>query len=241
MFEFLFSSSPSRCFLVGKGAARLKTKKAQHSRSYNKIVVNILFSMSDPLYLSLWFPQLEFEELLPRTTAVMRQFPFSEQWPGITYVARHPVSWNEPTVFEQRFRPAVSPEEATQLGADALHEDYAYVFEAVWDLWSPAVNGEQWSLQPMQVRFVARGPEFDEGSYEQEGHVQVDFGSDTPFLLEQTKLTKDTEDKIRVNVQKLVEFTSKVEKNSAASARLLWSESEENLAQKLIARLQKVQ
>jgi hypothetical protein len=46
---------------------------------------------------------------------------------------------------------------------------------------------------------------------------------------------------VRANVQKLVEFTGAAEKNSGASARLLWSESEENLAQKLIARLQKVQ
>jgi hypothetical protein len=38
-----------------------------------------------------------------------------------------------------------------------------------------------------------------------------------------------------------VEFSVNVEKNSGASARLLWSESEESLAQKLIARLQKVQ
>ena len=40
--------------------------------------------------------------------------------------------------------------------------------------------------------------------------------------------------------RRLVEFTAKVEKNSGATGRLLWSESEENLAQKLIARLQKV-
>jgi len=37
----------------------------------------------------------------------------------------------------------------------------------------------------------------------------------------------------------LVAFTALVEKNAGATARLLWSESEENLAQKLIARLQK--
>jgi hypothetical protein len=42
-------------------------------------------------------------------------------------------------------------------------------------------------------------------------------------------------------VQKLVDFTNEAEKSSGASGRLLWSESEENLAQKLIARLQKVQ
>jgi hypothetical protein len=42
-----------------------------------------------------------------------------------------------------------------------------------------------------------------------------------------------------MNVQKLVNFTTAVEKNTGISGRVLWSESEENLAQKLIARLQK--
>jgi hypothetical protein len=41
-------------------------------------------------------------------------------------------------------------------------------------------------------------------------------------------------------VLKLVEFTQRVEKNAGVRGRLLWSESEETLAQKLIARLQKV-
>jgi len=39
----------------------------------------------------------------------------------------------------------------------------------------------------------------------------------------------------------VLEFTSNLEKNSGVNARLLWSESDENLAQKLIARLQRVQ
>ena len=54
-------------------------------------------------------------------------------------------------------------------------------------------------------------------------------------------LTPTVEEKVRANVQKLVEFVTQVEKTSGATARLLWSESGENLAQKLIARLQKVQ
>ena len=69
----------------------------------------------------------------------------------------------------------------------------------------------------------------------------IDFGLDSPFLQEEVQLTAEAESRIRSNVRKLIEFTGKVEKNSGASARLLWSESEENLAQKLIARLQKVQ
>ena len=197
--------------------------------------------MADPLFLSLWYRDFDAEDMLPRGLAVMQQFPFSAQQPGISYVALHPVSWNEPTISEQRFRVGIPPEEAVQIAADLLHEDYAYLFEAHWDLWSLSETTEQWALQASQVRFIVHGLEFDDGVFEQEGHIQIDFGIDTPFLQEQVKLTPEAEAKVRANVQKLVEFTSAIEKNSGASARLLWSESEENLAQKLIARLQKVQ
>ena len=197
--------------------------------------------MADPLYLSLWFPNLELDELLPRTLAVMQQFPFSTQLPGISYISLHPVSWSEATVLEQRFNPGVPPEQTILVASDLLHEDYGYLFEAAWDLWLPSIDTKEWTMQASQVKFIAHGPEFDHRAYEQAGHVEIDFGLDSPFLQEEVELTSETKDKIRSNVQKLVDFTAKVEKNSGASARLLWSESEENLAQKLISRLQKVQ
>jgi hypothetical protein len=196
--------------------------------------------MADPLYLSLWFPGFERDEMLPHALAVMRQFPFSAQQPGITYLALHPVTWNEPTILERRFRPGVTPEAAVLIASDLLHEDYAYLFEAFWDLWSATESG-QWALRPAPVKFLVHGLEFEDGTYEQEGHIEVDLGLDSPFLQEEVKLTTKAESRVRANVQKLVEFTSKVEKNSGASARLLWSESEQNFAQKLIARLQRVQ
>jgi len=197
--------------------------------------------MADPLYLSLWFPDFDTEDMLPRVLAVMQQFPYSAARGGITYTSLQPVSWNEPTILERRFSPGITPEESVEIASDLLHEDYAYVFEAYWDLWSLPESGGEWVMQPSLVRFIVRGPEFDEGSFAQEGQIEVDFGLDTPFLQEQVALTSATETKVRANVQKLVEFTSNVEKNSGANARLLWSESEENLAQKLISRLQKVQ
>ena len=197
--------------------------------------------MADALFLSLWFPSFELDEIMPRALAVMRQFPFSTGLPGMSYVAIHPVSWNEPTIFEQRFRPGVAPEEAVSLASDLLHEDYAYLFEADWDLWIFDADRGEWSLRPSQIKFLVHGVEFDEGTYQHDGHVQVDFGIDTPFLQDEVQLTSEAETRVRANVQKLVEFTNKAEKNSGASGRLLWSESEENFAQKLIARLQKVQ
>jgi hypothetical protein len=197
--------------------------------------------LADPLYLSLWFPNFDVEDMLPRALSVMRQFPFSGQQPGISYVALHPVSWNEATVLEQRFNPGITPEQAILIASNLLHEDYAYVFEAAWDLWLFNDERREWLSRPSLVRLVVHGREFEDGVYQQEGHIEVDFGLDSPFLQEEIELTLEAESQVRANVQKLVEFTMKAEKSSGASGRLLWSESEENLAQKLIARLQKVQ
>jgi hypothetical protein len=195
--------------------------------------------MPDPLYLALWFPSFAESEMMTRVAAVLRQFPFSTQRPGVTYVSIHPVAWTEPTVLERRFEPGTTPEAAIEIARDLLHSDYAYTFEAFWDLWSPAPGGE-WTPAPSPVRFIAYGLEFEEATYERDGHLQVELGLDSPFLAEDARLTLATEQRVRLNIQKLVEFTSNVEKNVGISGRVLWSESEENLAQKLIARLQTV-
>jgi hypothetical protein len=197
--------------------------------------------VADSLFLSLWFPDFAVEDMLPRALSVMRRFPFSVERPGIRYVALHPVSWDEATVLEQSYPRGLQPEAAVLVASDLLHEDYAYVFEAAWDLWMLGEGEKEWFLKPSLVRFVVRGEEFDEGSFREEGHIQADFGPDSPFLQEHVKLTEEAEMQVRANVQKLVDFTAGVEKNSGTSGRLLWSESEENLAQKLIARSQKVQ
>ena len=197
--------------------------------------------MGDSLYLSLWFPSFEESEILPRTVSVLRQIPFSPAREGVTYAAIQPVSWSEPTILERRFLPGVPPEDAAEAVAELLHDDYAYIFEAYWDLWTPPEGAEKWVLEPSLVRLVAHGMEFEEHAAEEAGHIQIDFGLDSSFLHEEVEFTSEAERNVRSNVQKLVEFTAKVEKNSGATGRLLWSESEENLAQKLITRLQRSQ
>jgi hypothetical protein len=199
--------------------------------------------MADSLYLSLWFPNFDEPEILTRSVSVLRQIPFSSARQGVTYSAIQPVSWSEPTILERRYRPGVSPEEAVAEVADFLHDDYAYTFEAYWDLWTPpeGTRKENWILEPSLIRLTARGLEFEERTAEQTGHIQIDFGLDTSFLHEEVEFTAEAERNVRSNVQKLVEFTALAEKNAGATGRLLWSESEENLAQKLINRLQRVQ
>jgi hypothetical protein len=197
--------------------------------------------MPDPLYLSLWFSDFSGPEMLPHAFSVLRQFPFSAQQPGVTHLALHPVSWNEATVLERRFPAGIDPGQATLIAAEQIHDDYAYVFEAHWDLWVPEALNANWVLDPAVVKFIVQGEEFDEGAYQQTGHIHVDFGFDSYFLQPETSLNEQTQAKIRDNVAKLVEFSTNVEKNAGASSRLLWSESDESLAQKLIARLQGVQ
>ncbi len=201
--------------------------------------------MADPLYLSIWFPNFDESEMMHRMMSVLKQFPFSGTRPGIEYVSVHPVSWAEPTVLERRFRPGLDPEQAVAMVGDLLHEDYAYAFECQWDLWNPADENDEagtpWHRGPRLAKFIAHGTAFDEGTFQQAGHIQVDFGLDTPFLYEDMDLSEMEEVRVRSNVQKLVSFTTNVERNCGISGRVLWSESEENLAQKLIARVQKVQ
>lgn len=197
--------------------------------------------MPDPLYLSLWFPDFSGPAMLPHVFAVLQQFPFSAQRPGITYAAVQPVSWNEASVLERRFSPGIAPEEAMVVAADLIHDDYSYIFEAYWDLWTPDERGKQWFLIPSLVEFIVQGEEFDNGAYQETGHVEIDLGLDSLFVQENVALTEETQAKIRDNLAKLVEFTKKVEMNTRATSRRLWSESEESLPQKLISRLQEVQ
>jgi len=196
--------------------------------------------MPDPLYLSLWFSDFNGPAMLPHILAVLQQFPFSGQQSGITYVSVQPVSWNEASVLERRFSPGIAAEEALVVAADLIHDDYAYTFDAYWDLWTPDQAG-QWRFVPSQVRFIVQGEEFEEGVQKETGQIQIDFGLDSLFVQEGVELTDETQVQLRANLSKLIEFTKKLELNTRATARRLWSESEENLPQKLIARLQKVQ
>ena len=102
-----------------------------------------------------------------------------------------------------------------------------------------------WQLEPTRVRILGFGPEFDHGTYETNGHIRVDFGLDTPFTLDgdeddEQPLAKAAALRVKQNVEKLLAFTLLVEKHCGISSRLLWTESGEPLAEKLIARLQRL-
>ena len=199
--------------------------------------------MADRLYLSVWFPSFAEAEMMPRALSVLKQFPFSASHPGVGYLAVHGISWNEPPLFEETFDSRATPEQAVALAVEHVHSDHAYEFDAMWDLWSPEIGGgldTTWRLTPQPVKFLVHGVDFDDEIFQQHGHIEIDFGLDTPFLHEELDLDELSEVRVKANVQKLVALTSAIEKNCGISGRVLWSDSEENLVQKLIARLQKM-
>jgi|SRR3954462_11621821 hypothetical protein len=200
--------------------------------------------MADELYLNLWFPSFAEAEMLIRLAAVLRQFPVSATSPGVRYVAVRPLSWDEPTIFERHYEPPVEPAETLVALEEFLHSDYCFELEMAWDLWGPVREGdldETWKQGAYKVRFIVRGEDFGDREADENGHIQLDLGLDTHFLHEDAELIDQVETRVKSNVQKLVDMTHRIEQHAGVRGRLLWSESEEDLAQKLIARLQRVQ
>jgi hypothetical protein len=202
--------------------------------------------MADQLYLSLWYANFRFAELPVALDRVMRQFAAVSGNDRVRAATVYPLSWNESPVYQRVYgekdsAEEASPESAIAGAAELLHEDFAYEFEMMWELWVADGGGgldAVWKQEPRVVRITGFGPEFDEGAFEQNGQIRMDLGSDTPFLQEEVELDQQSAAYVKQNVQKLVDLTVGIQKSAGAATRLLWSESGENLAQKLIARLQ---
>ncbi len=167
------------------------------------------------------------------------------------------ISVESPEALQGQLERAIS--EATEM----LHEDYAYEFEVNWDLWMPKFGGEHeganepvdeadveedeaaddkstWVRKPSLVRVTALGPDFEDAAFEQMGQIRLDLGHDSLFLQPEIPLSPSDLQHIQQNIALLVELTARIEKNCGISSRLLWSDDDSNLAQKLLERLQKL-
>jgi hypothetical protein len=217
--------------------------------------------MADQLYLSVWFPDFRFAALPTAVVSVLRQFARVSGLPKVASAAAYPVNFSEPPVYQRVYVLDTRAEESADTSAaiienavaeamELLHEDTAYEFEMKWQLWTyEAGEGGLdgiWRRVPTSVKFIAFGPEFDDATFEQNGHIRVDFGLDTPWVFDEEEIWQDGDaraeaaQKIKENVEMLLAFTLSVEKHCGISSRLLWTESGEPLAEKLVARLQKL-
>jgi hypothetical protein len=150
------------------------------------------------------------------------------------YAYEFQIGWN---LWELETVPEAGPSTAAARAASA-QDDNAVVGLGPHESGVTGLDG-RWLRGPRLVRVTGFGPLFDESAYEQDGHIRIDFGNDTPFLEEEAELNSVAARHMEENVRQLVELTAGVEKASGATARLLWSELGESLAQRLAARLGK--
>jgi hypothetical protein len=213
----------------------------------------------------------------------------------VSAAAAYPISFSEAPTYQRLYvnddrsedTSGSIIENAVSEATEQLHEDVAYEFEMQWRLWTPDAgpgspgyaSGEDesldpgarldtlWQPQPATVKIIGFGPEFDDASFEQNGHIRVDFGLDYPWVLDDEEVESPAQISspehdpssnlvpfrspspsavdeaagyIQKNVEMLLAFTLSVEKHCGISSRLLWTESGEPLAEKLIARLQRL-
>lgn len=199
--------------------------------------------MADTLYLSLWYPNLRLATLADKLTAVLGAFAANGGESRVYAATVWPVSWSESPTYQEvwgRGERGADPKYAVEGALENLHDDYAYGFQIGWSLWELEHEGlldSRWVREPRLVKVTGFGPLFDDGTYEADGHIRLEFGSDAPFLEEDAELDESGARKVEENVLQLVRLTKAVEKGSGATARLLWSELGESLAQRLAARL----
>jgi hypothetical protein len=225
--------------------------------------------MADQLYLSVWYPNFRLQSLPAALAGVLQQFALiardgqpNSDLGRVAVATTYPIDWTESPTYQRIYVNDERAEESADTegskienavaeATEQLYDDSAYEFEMRWMLWLPNPSGTKteqadttWHLQPWRVRITGFGPDFDNGSYDQNGHIRVDFGLDTPWVLEdessQDLEARTAAEKIKLNVEKLLAFTLSVEKHCGISSRLLWTESGEPLAEKLIARLQRL-
>lgn len=199
--------------------------------------------MADALYLSLWYPNLRLAALADKLTLVLGTFGAHGGEARVYAATVWPMNWSESPAFQRVYghgERGAEPRHAIEEALELLHEDYAYEFQIGWNLWELESGGgldDRWVREPRLVRVTGFGPLFDDGAYEQDGHIRIDFGNDAAFLEEEADLDAVGARHVEENVRQLVELTGAVEKASGATARVLWSELGESLAQRLAARL----
>jgi hypothetical protein len=208
--------------------------------------------MADHLYLSMWLRGYDDANMLQHWKTLIETFPLSATAQGIRSLTIYPFNWSETPVFERSFASGTTAQDAVDLASEFRHDDYAYEVEATWDLWVPtepaaaldqdsaseALSDQDWHLAPVAVTLACTGPNFDADSSDDRAHIQVNFGLDLPFVPDQGEDEEHFDDeadvRARQNLQQLIEFVHRLDEALPVEKRLLWCESGESLADKIM-------
>ena len=201
--------------------------------------------MADLVYLDLWINNFTESNMLQHWGSALVEFPVSATSPGVRSLAIYPLRWSETPVLQQCVLEGADVEHVTGLAAEWLHADCAYEVEMNWDLWlqaSPEAPGKRRQV-PSPVSLVCFGKEFEDEGEERRCDLQVNFGLDYAFVpnpdelahLQDISEMEMVRQRAQENIQQLLGFVRRLERKLPVAKKLLWSESGENLAEKILA------
>ena len=182
--------------------------------------------MGDPLFLSLWLGNYSPIALPIYLRKALSVFPYSNLAP-MSVLRVHALSFHEPPIFEEFIEGAPDPQAVAQQAQEFLHTDCAFQLETNWDLYQ--FNGA-WELAPSRVLIDVYAPEFDAAGE----HVRLDLGPAALFL---PAPQSDQLRPVQSNIRSVVRLAADLHSELNATRRLLWSDAEEDFAERLGALL----
>ena len=217
-------------------------------------------AMANQAYLSVWRKDFSPAHLLEPFAKFLETIPFSVTRPGLSYLVVRAVDPSETPVLEQDLRSLpMDPGAIVELLKDHLNNDVSYELRCNWDLW--VLDAQQrWRSEAQPLEIFARGEDYDEGFWQENGHIQVDLGFEHLFtghagLLGMRKGERAAaqspeearfleamawpenlqryQEKTQENIKKLLEWTRNIEKALPLQRWKLWSEGEENFEARL--------
>ena len=189
--------------------------------------------MADPLFLSVWLNGYSPLALTIYFQKILEVFPFSTLKVG-SVLRVYAVSFQEVPVFEGFIDSGMDASEAASVVQEFIHDDCCIQLETKWDLyqWDGA-----WELKPSRVCIEVYGPRFERDVFNPLGEAEpicIDLGPEATFLpLPDTGQFRH----VQSNIRSILHFADDLPGVLAVERRLLWSETEENFAERLASYL----
>ncbi len=152
-------------------------------------------------------------------------FPFSKLRPGIGALRIYALELAEPPVLEHAFAGETDIDTVVAMCREFENSDCAYVVDGWWELWKYT---DAWKLGPSPVSLACWGPQFENGEGD---HLRIDFGPETNYL-SQPHAPGSTR-AIHSNIRGVLRLTGELEESLPVDRKRLWSESEEDFAERV--------
>jgi hypothetical protein len=189
--------------------------------------------MADPLFLSIWLTGYSPLALTLYFQRILEVFPYSKLQLG-SVLQVYAVSFQEVPVFEGFIDTGMDAAEAASIVQEFVHDDCCIQLETKWDLYQ--WDGS-WELKPTRACIEVYGPRFEHDILNPLGDAEpvwIDLGPEATFL---PRPETGQFRHIQSNIRSILHFADDLQGVLAVERRLLWSETEDNFAERLAAYL----